>query len=923
MLAALPAVLVLMGLVSIPRITATLVLTGPTYNRTATITASGSCISRGRPWDYRLCCSGSCTPGSGVSGRLPASTPQVALQCPYPNPGTFTATVVVSCWVSPESQDTEQTIVGDLTFNGYTVVDTLQEFTSAVNDDGVNGIYVKRGNYYVDAPIIINRTTPLMVYGEGYGTIFRPTVIGNEDIFRVTGCSQVRFARMGIWGTTAQQAASECDLELSQVNGSIQMRGPGDAIAENTRGSSASPYPGAVGQLGYVVDHPGARLSILGGDMTGGGSSDGTGLQYQVWVKQGWVGIWGLNVEGQPGTADFRIDSTPATGPPSYIAGVRSESGPNTSTLLEASGNARVVVMSNTGSWNMPNNPTTGLINVTGGTPTIWAIGNACAYVGLSCRSLLRGSLAGTSIVAIGNTLWMGFDPVTYPMIVGTPASAQTAHNLMTSAGYNAQLIDGTDVAGFTMPEEVAAPHALVHPKMTAQAATDFGWINIKTWGGTQAVGDGVADDTVAIQEALDSGCVTPGSMVNVYPHIFFPTGTYKVSAPLRVNVRGGPCSGKYPFNTSLQMAGDGPTASILRTTEANESLLEIGGNAYHTIADLGFDLVNATTLPTPPALPTYFGIGVDYIRGSGATQYGALLHRVDVSGGHAAVVWGHTDETNGNASENMASYSTFRDAAVAWASDSANAISNVAWDVTLKDSQYGIGNGVDFARQVSWPYTAVNAGTDTITKVAHGMLSGMGPYYLSSDGTLPGGISPSPTKHFAIRVTDDTFKLATSWQDAEAGTGIDITSQGTGTQKLRGTGSASKGQFGFHVTQDNLDNSVSPIGEGFAYLASGWKGTADRFYPGIAWSAWAPSLLVMHDSDLTVTPVPQTPGSEWAYYHRSPVGMILMDSNVMGADVKIDTFTGHRFVTFLRGAFSRYGNVQTGAPSTKSKTGF
>lgn len=81
-----------------------------------------------------------------------------------------------------------------------------------------------------------------------------------------------------------------------------------------------------------------------------------------------------------------------------------------------------------------------------------------------------------------------------------------------------------------------------------------------------------------------------------------------------------------------------------------------------------------------------------------------------------------------------------------------------------------------------------VNTGTDAITEVAHGMLSGAGPFRLSnSGGALPTGTGIAvDTNVFIIAATDDTYKLATSKANALAGTAIDITAAGTGTHTLR-----------------------------------------------------------------------------------------------------------------------------------------
>lgn len=80
---------------------------------------------------------------------------------------------------------------------------------------------------------------------------------------------------------------------------------------------------------------------------------------------------------------------------------------------------------------------------------------------------------------------------------------------------------------------------------------------------------------------------------------------------------------------------------------------------------------------------------------------------------------------------------------------------------------------------------TAVNTGTDTLTAIAHGLLTGDRTRARNVDGALPTGLSPA-TDYFAIRVDADNVKLATSNANALAGTPVvDITGAGSGTNTL------------------------------------------------------------------------------------------------------------------------------------------
>lgn len=81
----------------------------------------------------------------------------------------------------------------------------------------------------------------------------------------------------------------------------------------------------------------------------------------------------------------------------------------------------------------------------------------------------------------------------------------------------------------------------------------------------------------------------------------------------------------------------------------------------------------------------------------------------------------------------------------------------------------------------------SADAATDVVTHwnalhslaTAHGLVTGDGPYYITSTGTLPGGLKEN-TPHYFIRINSTTGKWASSYANALAGTAIDITSAGT-----------------------------------------------------------------------------------------------------------------------------------------------
>lgn len=78
---------------------------------------------------------------------------------------------------------------------------------------------------------------------------------------------------------------------------------------------------------------------------------------------------------------------------------------------------------------------------------------------------------------------------------------------------------------------------------------------------------------------------------------------------------------------------------------------------------------------------------------------------------------------------------------------------------------------------------TDVNITANTVTITAHGYLTGV-KVTLTTDDTLPAGLSTS-TDYYLIKLDDNTIKFATSQANASAGTAIDLTDTGAGTQTV------------------------------------------------------------------------------------------------------------------------------------------
>lgn len=94
----------------------------------------------------------------------------------------------------------------------------------------------------------------------------------------------------------------------------------------------------------------------------------------------------------------------------------------------------------------------------------------------------------------------------------------------------------------------------------------------------------------------------------------------------------------------------------------------------------------------------------------------------------------------------------------------------------------------------------------------------------LTTSTTLPAGLSTG-TDYYVIRVTDSTFKLATSYANAIAGTQINITDAGTGTHTV--TWLLPRYTNGAGVQAIFFANNATPLGAGTPNLSLGYTNSA------------------------------------------------------------------------------------------------
>lgn len=101
----------------------------------------------------------------------------------------------------------------------------------------------------------------------------------------------------------------------------------------------------------------------------------------------------------------------------------------------------------------------------------------------------------------------------------------------------------------------------------------------------------------------------------------------------------------------------------------------------------------------------------------------------------------------------------------------------------TVKNADDSGAGGITKNRDVTGVASAINITDDTITIASHALYTGLKIQLTIDGGTLPTGVTTG-TDYFVIVVDVNTIKLASTLAYAQAGTAINITSQGTAGQE-------------------------------------------------------------------------------------------------------------------------------------------
>jgi hypothetical protein len=196
----------------------------------------------------------------------------------------------------------------------------------------------------------------------------------------------------------------------------------------------------------------------------------------------------------------------------------------------------------------------------------------------------------GSSADVSSIVTWTGTSSVVYIASTGT-AYCNTAGNASISAQLGAQTVKAffTCILKQVTPTPGFAEHA-------EQFDGPFSsWMNVQTVFG--AKGDGVTDDTQALQNALNSLAGQPAVL-------WIPKGTYIITAPLRM-----------PITQGFSIVGEDPLTTLIKWHgPVGGTMLDIEGCKWFRVARLSWDGMNlasvairiASTLTNGENYPTY-----------------------------------------------------------------------------------------------------------------------------------------------------------------------------------------------------------------------------------------------------------------------------------------------------------------------------
>jgi hypothetical protein len=628
----------------------------------------------------------------------------------------------------------------------------------AIRSGTKNYLYLQRGDYVLDNPIEIDRTTPLYIHGIDRVEVRLVAFDTTKPLFVVKNAPLLNLAGLRLQPTVRTTSALH-SVALTMANTQPAIVEIQDAFVHHTtlefngpgtyRIQATALTPGGKVRRAVLVDHPAADVLIWGGDITNGTDVRVVDDHAHVWQKRGHVRIYSTTFEGLLGMADVRIETGAAL--PHVIANVRSE-GANGS--LDKTGHVSrflyvpptaervdVVLQNNGGAWmtGPTSNPRNCKLAQYNGAGTLWMIGNRSEYC---AQFIVEGNAPQATIVSIGNQI---ASPTAFSGTFGTAISAVDQFNHFNYSGGSQQLPwtrwipNGAAPPRLNthpvvpIPPQQPVPAALTRPAMTAALP---GMIDVKA-SPYLAKGNGSADDTVAIQAALDASCgVKPKAL-------YFPAGTYRISNTLYLTHHtGGTCRKSM---TGGWIAGAGSASTILAMAPGvKKGVFATDGFAYAIVQGITFKTwawQNGDPMRPNVDLEMY----PDYV----ATQQNNFYDTV-FDGGFIGFANGVVFPSRGQCSSNHVIGGKFQNTSFGFVSGHYNALANGVSDSQFLNNDYAMGSwSADEANMPAggtwFAYRSTSRGSRIADFLFRGTATGSTWYFNEWDSDAPGFFRTGP----------------------------------------------------------------------------------------------------------------------------------------------------------------------------------
>jgi hypothetical protein len=455
----------------------------------------------------------------------------------------------------------------------------------------------------------------------------------------------------------------------------------------------------------------------MGGNITNSGIEGGTDVfnYSHVHIKSGRFRIFATGVQGVRGVADFRIDSpAPDVASPQVIniknivndgqtafTSVASDVTSNPASIPLATAPHQIVNVRSEGDKGrtnlnssfvyVPNSPEKVDIDIVNSAGS-WALS------GLGKSSFAKYNAAGT-LRLIGNSSAMGagiFVSQDTPTNFKLVAVANTLSKLpqlkcpeSNNEFYANNFYANRDESGsfvsapyfklwtecpqnspnFPILLNIDIPQILSRPRIDAPLP---GMIDVQKSG---AKGDGVNDDTVAIQQALNSGS-----------SVFFPAGHYRISQSLKYNT-----TTEFSHGAGGFIAGSGSESVVIDRFDGG-AVFETQGMAYATMQGITLkskrDPYNSTD--------KLAALNFEYTPGIGHATQSNSIYDVAITDANIGVAIGNTSATQ--CSENIFNGISLRNLNLAVSIGSYNALSNVFVNLKADNIGTAIGHGGQFS---------------------------------------------------------------------------------------------------------------------------------------------------------------------------------------------------------------------------------